>query len=149
MSRNEALKAAVELAVFERFVRLRGLRVLAGSIEKRLPPEPDIRCVIEDDGPVAYELTEACAPEFAAAETRAVRDGVASAWGADVSEETVRKELANHHPVTYPVELIVYAGRTVLPDDVLEPMITPVLANGLGQYRRVWLLGDGLLELVP
>jgi hypothetical protein len=114
-----------------------------------LPPEPDIRCVIEDDGTVAYELTEACAPEFSAAETREVRDCVAFAWGADVSDETVRKKLANRYPVTYPVELIVYAGHTALPDDVLELMITPVLANGLGRYCRVWLLGDELLELVP
>jgi hypothetical protein len=33
MSRSEAPKAAVELKVFERFVGLRELRVLAGSIE--------------------------------------------------------------------------------------------------------------------
>ena len=147
MSHNEATKAVIELKVFERFVRLRGLRVVAGSIAKQLPPKPDILCVVQDEGPIAYEITEGCAPEFAAAESRAVREGTAFAWGADVSAQTVRKKLENHYPVDCPVELIVYAGRTSLPDDVLVPTITPVLANGLGQYRRVWLLGDELHEL--
>jgi len=147
MAQNEAAKGAVEIRVFERFAQLRGLEIVAGSVQKRVPPEPDILCRIVSEGSLGFEITEACAPEFAAAESRALREGVAFAWGGDVSVKTIRNKLAKCYSAPYPVELIVYAGRTALPDDVIVPTVKPVLANGTGPFRRVWFLGDELFEL--
>lgn len=150
MSRNEAAKGEIEVKVFERFVRLRDLCITPGSVEKRVPPDPDILCSVEAEGLVGFELTEACAPEFAEAEARVrTRGGSAFVWGRDASINTIRRKLKKSYPVTYPIELILWAGRTALPDDVLQPMVTPLLSGGLGQFRRVWLLGDELSELQP
>ena len=45
-----------ELAIFDSFVRLSGLPIDRGSIEKR--NGPDIWCRHEVEGPVAFELSE-------------------------------------------------------------------------------------------
>jgi hypothetical protein len=34
-------------------------------VQNRPPPEPDIRCVVAGEGPVAFELVELCNPELA------------------------------------------------------------------------------------
>lgn len=54
-----------ELAIFEIFVRTSSLPVFPGSILKRPPPEPDILCDVEGEGPVAFELGEILGEEFA------------------------------------------------------------------------------------
>jgi hypothetical protein len=146
--RTEAEKAAEELLVFDKFVRLSVLKVVAGTAQKRLPPEPDILCEIEPHSPIAFELAEACAPEFAVAEARALREGIAVAWGSDVSEETVRKKLKKTYPVRWPVELLLYIdGRTATQDQILQAMIVPILSAGLGQFRRVWFMGESVIQL--
>jgi hypothetical protein len=144
MSRSEDDKGRVERKVFERFSKLRVPPVLPGSWEKREPPEPDILCSVHGGEIIAYELTEACAPEFAAAETKALREGSAVAWGNDVSEVTLRKKLSKSYITEYPVELLLYASRTALPDDVIQAKIESILANGFGPFRCIWFLGDDL-----
>jgi hypothetical protein len=47
-----------EKAVFEEFAPSAGLNVVPGSIESRQPPDPDIRCELVGEGPVAFEVTE-------------------------------------------------------------------------------------------
>jgi hypothetical protein len=148
MGRAESDKSQEELAVFGRFVRFRRLRLVEGSVSKQQPPNPDIRCELVDEGMVGFEIAEACAPEFKAAVTRALKGGPPEAlFGGDVSETTLRKKLAKQYPVNYLVELVIYAGITALSDDILEPTLRLLVQNSRGQFRRVWLLGDELLEL--
>jgi hypothetical protein len=148
MGRTESDKAQEELAVFSRFVQLHQLQIVDGSISKEEPPYPDIRCEVVGEGIVGFELAEACAPEFKAAVTRALKGGPAEAvYGGDVSEATMRKKLAKRYPRDYPVELVLYAGDTALPDDALEPTLRSLVQDSRGQFRKVWLLGDELLEL--
>ena len=58
-------QAECEIEAFERFVVEAELPVIPGSIEKRAPPEPDIRCRLRDGSAVAFELVEICNPENA------------------------------------------------------------------------------------
>jgi hypothetical protein len=141
-----------ELAVFESFVLRAGLNVQTGSVRhgEELKNEPDILCRVEPDGEVAFELTEACAPEFAEAETRAAKteDGVEFAWGNDVSEQTIREKLQKTYVAGVPIDLLLYTnGRTALPDDAIRGMIEPLLRNGLGPFRRIWFMGDEISEI--
>lgn len=51
-------QAAAERAVFAEFARVSGLPILLDSVDSRDPPEPDILCDVEGEGPVAFELGE-------------------------------------------------------------------------------------------
>jgi len=73
-----------EVQQFRRFVEHSNLAVVARSIEKRFPPEPDIFCRLEDGTNLAFELVEIChrhnarffgsAPLIARALERSYRD---------------------------------------------------------------------------
>jgi hypothetical protein len=82
LMRTEIDKAQIELVVFARFVRLSGLPVQENSIQKRRPPEPDILCELQSQGQIAFELAEACVPEFAQAIAIGAQTGAHDAtWG--------------------------------------------------------------------
>jgi len=46
------------LKIFKSFARLCDLPIVGNSIEKRDPPEPDIKCDVKGIGAIAFELTE-------------------------------------------------------------------------------------------
>lgn len=148
---TEYEKGLVELSIFKQFAEEAGLKVLKGSTKKSDPNKgkPDIFCVIDTE-PLYFELTEACAPEFAAASNGSKRSDIITVWGNDVSEETVKKKLQKTYQVKEPVELLVYtAGRTALSDTVIAKKIHRVLHFGHGQFRRIWLFGDTIMQLYP
>jgi hypothetical protein len=74
-----------ELAVFSDFALASGLRVVEGSVEKRPPPEPDVLCEIEAEGPVAFELLELVDQERVA-RPRGIQDEVEDGFGEGFSE---------------------------------------------------------------
>ena len=47
-----------ELRIFKRFASLCNLPIVGDSIEKRDPPEPDIKCDVKGIGEITFELTE-------------------------------------------------------------------------------------------
>lgn len=51
-------QAERERDIFKAFAEVAPFTVLHGSIESRIPPEPDILCQIEGHGQVGFELTE-------------------------------------------------------------------------------------------
>jgi len=61
----EEEKAMRERLVFRTFLKVSGLQIDPESIESRKPPEPDILCVHECDGKLAFELVEICAEDLA------------------------------------------------------------------------------------
>jgi hypothetical protein len=147
---REHEKVALELAIFASFANRMNLGAEDVRNGDATKGEPDILCTLQGEGEVAYELAEACAPEFAEAETRARKDkdSVAFAWGNDVSEVTIRNKLQKTYCVQRPLDLLLYTnGRTALPDDVITDKIIPLLAKGLGPFRRVWFMGDEVVEL--
>jgi hypothetical protein len=56
-------QSETEIAIFIRFVELAKLDILPESVEKRQPPEPDIRCRYASADAVAFEMVEVCNPK--------------------------------------------------------------------------------------
>ena len=145
--RNESEKGEVELRVFNDFAKAENIGLVPGSATKGDADsgEPDICCETRK-GKVYFELAEACAPEFAAEITRSLKSReTVAVWGSDVSVETVKKKLKKTYSVSQPIELLLYtAGRTALPDDIISAQVSPILSDGIGPFRRVWLFGEGV-----
>ena len=64
---TEQKKSEAELAAFTEFAQLSGLPIELNSVEKRLPPEPDLRCLVRGEGLVAFELVKLFDPNLARA----------------------------------------------------------------------------------
>ncbi|MCF7822056.1 MAG: hypothetical protein K9M17_06400 [Mariprofundaceae bacterium] len=147
--RSEVEKGVVELAMFKEFVKNAPLELRNNVVVKNDPiPDPDQR--IPDiyceliEGPVYFELTEACCENSVKAIKKANKTGETQTfWGNDVSEDTVRKKLNKSYTVSEPIELLIYTnGRTILPDDVIINRLQPILeSRGLGCFRRAWFFG--------
>lgn len=145
MLHNEQDKAEIELAVFREFLLASGLAIDPGSLRKGNPNdgEPDVLCEISSE-PIAFELAESCAPEFPAAAAAAAKSefGINFSWGEDVSQYTLRNKLQKRYSVSYPLHLLLYAGRSALPDESIIGKLEPELENGLGQFESVWFFGE-------
>lgn len=153
MMRTEADKAIVELSVFREFIAASKLSIDPASVRKGNPDqgEPDILCTL-DGQPVAFELAEACAPEFAAAASLAMKldSGVATAWGEDVTHLTLRNKLTKRYRVACGVQLLIYTnGLTAMPDDLILARLEPEFASGFGSFNTVWLFGESVHRVSP
>ena len=115
------------------------------SVETRHPPEPDIRCRAGKTGYVAFELVEICDETIAKTGNELLRQ-------ADPESVYMRpgnpswRILKNKRDKTYqsphPIELLVYAGRTVLPPDRVIFAIKQIFGHRPGPFRRVWFMGE-------
>jgi len=83
-------KAWRERVIFRLFAKAARLPVKTRSIRSRPEPEPDIRCSLLGDGPVAFELGEIVTPGFAEAtnQRQPLRQQFREAYG--LMPETVR-----------------------------------------------------------
>ena len=147
MEDRESRKAGQELAEFRKFVIAANLPISPGSERNGVAArgEPDIVCILDGED-AGFELTAACAPEFAAAVTKSFKadNGVGVAFVEDVSAETLRKKLAKHYLTPALLHLVVYRGLTALTDDMIIDRLRPELANGLGPFQGVWYHGDAV-----
>lgn len=135
-----------ELRVFREFVQRSRLPVLPDSIESRLPPEPDIRCELRGEGPVAFELKEICDEGIAKACADLLKSGSEDPRylrpGNPVSRIS-KKARNKRYETGCPVELLLYTnGRVVLPPDVNIPDIRLRFDTTQHQFRRVWFMGE-------
>jgi hypothetical protein len=85
---DDVERSANERAIFENFARVSGLRIRMDSIESRLPSEPDIRCDIAGEGPVAFELGEI----------------VSEALRRETNEQVLRRDLFRQRYEALPME---------------------------------------------
>jgi hypothetical protein len=131
----EHKKGIDEIAVFFRFLKEANLPVALESVEKRVPPEPDLVCVHASEGAVAVEVVELCDSNLARAFAKA-DDGYIRT--SDPSARIVAKKLRRKYRTTLPVELLCYtAGRIITPDNVILPTIKPFLRS----WRHIAGLG--------
>lgn len=104
--RSEDEKYKVERQVVIDLATRENLELDESSMEKGDPDkgEPDVSCTVSGEA-MYFEVTEACAPEFAEAIAEALRNenGVSAAWGGDGIEETLIKKLQKSYKVTEPV----------------------------------------------
>ena len=144
---HESRKAEQELADFRRFVVAASLPISGGSERNGDASlgEPDIVCIL-DGRPAGFELTAACAPEFAATATKAGKTafGVSAAFGEDVTAHTLRKKLTKTYSIPPPVHLLIYRGQTALTDEMIIDRLKPELSGGLGPFNEIWFHGDNV-----
>lgn len=135
----ETAKINREIEVFRTFIERSGLPIDPATVEKRFPPEPDLVCFHENDGAIAFELTELCdsslARSIAMADTTYLRTS-------DASRAVIAKKLRKSYRTEFPMELLCYtAGRLVTPDSVIISAIRPYAHSLRKRFRRVWFLG--------
>lgn len=136
---SEHVKGITEVAVFLRFLEASQLPIDWDSVEKRSPPEPDILCMHQSEGAVAFELVEMCDSQFARSIANA---GTGYLRTADPSANIISNKLRKKYETDAPIELLCYtAGRIATPDNVILPTIKPYLSSWRHTFRRAWLLG--------
>lgn len=136
---SEHEKGEHEIAVFLRFLEASQLPIDPNSVEKRSPPEPDIRCRHRSEGNIAFELVELCDPNLAKSIATASEVYLRTS---DPSPTIISKKLHCKYNSDAPVELLCYtAGRIITPDNVILPVIRPYLRSWRHVFRRAWLLG--------
>ena len=143
---SEVQKAETELKVFANFLKLARLPISPESVEKRLPPEPDLLCSHDEEGEVAFELVELCDPNLARAlaSKRPNADGVEYIRTSDYSGTIVSKKLKRKYISPYPVELLCYTdSRIITPPDVILEILGPLLSSYRHTFTRAWLLSEG------
>jgi hypothetical protein len=142
---SAANKAGRELRVFNEFIELSGLPINASTVENRPPPEPDIRCVVEGDGPVAFELVELCNSELAKDIGDQRKRGTQAKLFmlGDPSGAAFLGKLRKSYQTNAPIELLCYTGRTAVTNDrSLLTLRQLADSHGIDPFRRVWFLGD-------
>lgn len=142
---SEHDKGEVETEVFRRFLELSGLPIAPSSIEKRLPPEPDILCRHDTEGIVAFELVEMCDRNLAKFIAKASEGYLRTS---DPSSIVISKKLQCSYEATAPIELLCHVGRIISPDNLILPTIAPYFASYRHVFRRAWLLGRKGLYVV-
>ena len=133
-----------EVMVFLEFLSKSGFDVCQDSVEKRHPPEPDIRCIHSNDGPVAFELVELCDPDVAQIFNRWSPPPVTAAWlgGPDLAK--IGAKFNKPYSTDAPIELLCYTrSRLATPDSVLLPTICHEIDfSRQTTFRRVWYMGE-------
>lgn len=142
---SEHDKGEIETEVFRRFLGFSGLPIDPSSIEKRLPPEPDILCRHDTEGMVAFELVEMCDRNLAKFIAQA-SDGYLRT--SDPSSIVISKKLQCSYETTAPIELLCHVGRIISPDNLILPTIAPYFESYRHVFRRAWLLGRKGLYVV-
>lgn len=136
---SEHAKGEEEVAVFMRFLAASQLPIDRKSVEKRFPPKPDILCMHQSEGAVAFELVEMCDPRLARSIAKASDSYLRTS---DPSANIISKKLRKKYETDAPIELLCYtAGRIVTPDNIILPTIKPYLRSWHHTFRRAWLLG--------
>jgi hypothetical protein len=144
---REQRKAEMEISLFREFVTQSALPIDPQSVIKRDPPEPDILCLHEEEGYVAFEMMEICDSQLAKAMSKTGEDSFL--WTSDPTPKALKKKLSKKYTTNYPVELLVYTnGRVVTPDNMIIPTIKRMSGRSKGQFKRLWFLGESGAYLV-
>ena len=146
---SEQEKGDREVAVFRLFLEKSGMLVDPASIEKRLPPEPDIFCVHTQRGGLAFELVEFCDPEVAQLISKSRTEETNAFWTTDPSPCILNKKLGRTYETAYPIELLCYVDdRLVTPDDVILSTLRPILDSCQGPFQAIWFLGNSGVHII-
>jgi len=141
---SERTKGDREVKIFAEFVNASGLPIDLESIEKRLPPEPDIRCIHRDDGLITFELVELCDPTLAEIFAMPAEKVPPYVRTADPSASIVRKKLRREYLTELSINLLMHTdGRIITPADVILPTVRPYLGSWRNVFRRAWLFDRG------
>lgn len=142
--RTEHQKGDVELAIFRRFAAVAQIRVAPESIQKRLPPEPDILCEVAGRGNVAFELVELCDERWASGTSLPLQRIPTYLRTRDPTPDILTKKLGRAYTTNAPIELVCYVDGAILtPEELIVASIHSSAVSGHGPFQRIWLLSRG------
>lgn len=137
-------KSEREVRVFYEFITRSGLSIDRCSVEKRHPGEPDILCRVSAEGFVAFELVEICDGSIASAVNWLLKQNDPDAKyirPVDPVRNILIKKWEKKYETPHPIELLVYAGRTlIMPDQIISKINTIFCYPG--NFRRIWFMGQ-------
>lgn len=144
--RDSKQQSEDELRIFELFVERSGLPVAPSSIEKRHPPEPDIRCIVEGEGEVGFELSLLCHEEVQSSIARSLRTGEQGEfmWLPDAVTRICKKKRkqGKQYVAGYPIDLVLCSDGLVLPPSSAVPTIHYAFLDDPAPFQRVWFMGE-------
>ncbi len=138
-------RARGERAVFPLFAQAAGLPVREKSIRSRLVPEPDIRCTVNGEGALAFELGEVVNPPLAEMthQSDVLRRRFAEAYAALPATKRVRIESSlGGRPAVF-VAFSTPPGKwpqAILP--ILDLLVERAEQLVHGQEIRVWQIAS-------
>ncbi len=140
---NDVAKAAYEKVTFLEFAHAAGLAVVADSIENRCPSEPDILCMIEGRGLVAFELVDLIDEGLARTVACAVRGKVEGVWYGKSPLEAIRNKCDRTYETSHPIELVVCVDDMEV--ELLAPPSSEFVSEAtrllqLSPFQRVWVV---------
>ena len=142
---SEYEKGEIEVDVFRRFVQLSDLPIDIASIEKRLPPEPDLLCLHKVDGCIAFELVEICDSNLAKFMAKSNEGYLRTS---DPSHRVISKKLSRNYECSAPIELLCHVGRVITPEKQICLEMAPCFNEQVHPFRRAWLLGRKDVHLI-
>lgn len=140
---SETEKAQEERNAFLRFAERIGERTSWVSVESRQPREPDLICVHEERGSIAFELVRVTDSNIAKVLAVGPKIGEEVFSTEDPTRKIIKNKLKKKYETEHPIELLVYSeGEIITPDDVIIPTIIPLLDAAPHPFRRVWFMGE-------
>lgn len=138
-----------EKEIFSRFAVMAKLPIELATVKNGIPPEPDILCVHRDDGPLAFELTEICDPNFAKFFNTVTKSGEYYMRTQDPTDTIIRNKLRKKYCTGRPIELLCHTdGRVGTPVEQIKGKIRWLMSALRGPFRRAWLMdGEGVFEV--
>ena len=149
LSGNEENKGSFEVRVFKEFIEKANINIDKKTIEKRLPPEPDILCKDWEGNYIAFELAELCSQELAHSQAKEAKlddNSVFIDTARNVKKIVMNKDKKSfNYKTKYPIEILYYTNGRIHQN---EDVITSSINTGYSKYRRVWFLGREGVKLV-
>jgi len=143
---NEKNKGNIEVKVFTEFVEKAEANIDINTIEKRLPPEPDILCRDLDGNYIAFELAELCSQEMAHLKAKPREGTIRVDTREDVRKITTNKNKKSFkYETKHPIEILYYTSDRTHPN---EDVIINSINTGYSKYRKIWFLGVEKTKLI-
>ena len=113
------------------------------TVESKIPPAPDLLCVHEARGPIAFELVAITDPEIAKISAGHGTTAVSGIWTADPTERIIRKKLGRHYETPYPIHLLIYNDLlTITPDESIIEIARNWLGSKDHPFDQAWYMGE-------
>lgn len=142
-------KDAAERAAFQQFAQQLGEVESWISVDSTNPPKPDLLCVHQDRGTVAFELVAITDPTIARVNAGYSDSGVADYCTSDPTERIIRNKLSREYESSFPVELLVYNDLlTITPDEIIVEIAINLLRSEDHPFQKAWFMGEFESKLI-
>lgn len=133
-----------EQAAFKRFIDRLDQRISWLEVTSRPEPEPDLICVHDQLGPIAFELVSLTDPEIAKRQAAGPNAYAEAFSTCDPSERIIRSKLCKSYITTAShIELLIYTDAQIItPDQVIISNIQPWFDAISHRFKKIWFMGE-------